>query len=116
MNSTTQFEKPLQLTDLFEVVANVGAQNHLRNNLAHIPVLGLAQQFEDVVLGVQQKLEGDRAMVVLEHGPIVVAEGLGVLHGDEERVIDASKQNLNSSRFKLTGAPHRNSCTQGSQP
>jgi hypothetical protein len=42
LNSTTKFEKPLQLTDLFEVVANVGAQDHLRNNLAHIPVLSLA--------------------------------------------------------------------------
>lgn len=93
MNSTAKFQisdsYKKALTDLFEVVRNVARQDHLRYDLAHVPVLRLRQQLEDVVLRVQQQLEGDRAVVVLEHAAVVVAQRLRVLHRDQERIIDS---------------------------
>ena len=91
LNSTAEFQisdsYKKALTDLFEVVRNVARQDHLRYDLAHVPVLRLRQQLEDVVLRVQQQLEGDRAVVVLEHAAVVVAQRLRVLHRDQERVV-----------------------------
>lgn len=78
----------LKLHDLFEVVRNIRTQDHLGNDLAHIPVLCLRKQFKNVVLRVQQQLECDRAVMVLEHAAVVVTEGLCVLHGNQERIID----------------------------
>ena len=91
-----------QLTDLFEVVRNVTRQDHLRNDLAHIPVLRFWKQFKNVVLGVEQQLERDCAVMVLEDAAVVVAQGLGVLHRNQERIVDTPKQELANLNLKAT--------------
>ena len=109
MNSTAEFQisdsYKKALTDLFEVVRNVARQYHLRYDLAHVPVLRLRQQLEDVVLRVQQQLEGDRAVVVLEHAAVVVAQRLRVLHRDQERVVDSPTEITRLN--ELTGGRRR---------
>lgn len=76
-----------RLTYLLEVVGDVTAEDHLDDDLSDVPVLGLTQKFEDIVLRVEEEFEGDGAMVVLKDGLIVVAERLGVTHGDQKGVI-----------------------------
>jgi len=52
---------------LLEVLFNVSAEDHLDDDLANVPVLGLTQQLEDVVLRIQQQLEGNCAVMVLQN-------------------------------------------------
>lgn len=49
---------------MFEMICHVSAQDHLDNDLTNVPVLGFTQLFENVVLGVKEKFEGNCAMMV----------------------------------------------------
>lgn len=48
---------------MFEMVGDVSSQNHFRDNLPHVPVLGLAQKLENVILGVEENFKSHRTVV-----------------------------------------------------
>ena len=73
------------------MVRNVRTQDHLRNDLAHIPVLSFRKQFKNIVLRIEEQLKCDGAMMVLKDAAVIVTEGLRVLHCNQERIIDTSK-------------------------
>lgn len=78
-----------RLTYLVKVIGNVARENHLDNNLTDVPVLSLAEQLKDVVLGVEQKLEGNSAVMVFKNALVVVSECFGVSHCNQERIVHA---------------------------
>ena len=51
-------------------------------------------------MGVEQQLERDCAVMVLEDAAVVVAQGLGVLHRNQERIVDTPKQELANLNLK----------------
>ena len=49
------------------MLVGVCRKNHLDDDLSNVPVLGFTQEFKDVVLGVEKKLEGDTAMMMFQN-------------------------------------------------
>ena len=74
---------------MFQMVGDVSREDHFNDDLAYVPVLSLAKEFKDVVLGVEKELESDCTVMVFKDALVVVSDGLGVLHGDEEGIVDA---------------------------
>jgi len=55
------------------VVGDVTGEDHLDDDLPHVPVLSLAQELKHVILRVEQELESNCAVMVLQDGLVVVA-------------------------------------------
>jgi hypothetical protein len=92
LNATRKKDKyrMCELTDEREVVTDVRGENHLCDDLAHVPVLGFRKQFKNVILRVQQKLERNGAVMIFKHRFVIVTKGFRMVHCDQEWIVYAT--------------------------
>ena len=76
------------------MIRKIAWHDHLYNRGSDIPILGLAQQFKDVVLGVEEELEGDSTVMILKYGLVIISEGLCMSHSYQEWIINAWMLNV----------------------
>lgn len=76
------------------MAVDVRREDHLDYYLAYVPVLGLTEKLEDVILWIQKKFKRNRAMMVFQNLDVVVSEALWMLDTDQKVVFYSRMGNV----------------------